>query len=445
METERIALSQRERDRLKVLHEVKQKHLTQVEAAARLKVTDRQVRRMLLRLGERGDHSLVHGLRGRPSNRKLAARLEQKILARLRQRYADFGPTLAAEHLAQEGFTVSRETLRKWMTKAALWRPRAQRVKTVHVWRERRASFGELLMQDSSPFRWLEDRGPACQLIALIDDATSRIWGRFAEHDTTEENLRTLEGWLRRYGRPLAHYTDKASIFRKAGPQPLPEQLRGDPLRTQFGRALNELGIEWIAAHSPQAKGRIERLFETLQDRLVKEMRLAGIDSIQGANHFLEMRFLPEWEQRFTVVPRLSGNAHRPLGREHRLQEILSVRVARKVAQDYTVSWDGVRWGVPREEVCAGLSGADVEIERRLDGSHWLRFRKRYLRLRHCPDSRPRFASPSGLRPAGLAKQKTQPPREFKPKWHVPQTHPWRRPWKRTFLPCEKEDISTLR
>jgi len=167
--------------------------------------------------------------------------LEQKILARLRQRYADFGPTLAAEYLTQEGFSVSRETLRKWMTKAALWRPRSQRVKAVHVWRERRASFGELVMQDSSPFRWLEDRGPACQLIALIDDATSRIWGRFAEHDTTEENLRTLEGWLRRYGRPLAQYTDKASIFRTAGPQPLPEQLRGDPLRTQFGRALNEL------------------------------------------------------------------------------------------------------------------------------------------------------------------------------------------------------------
>jgi transposase len=445
METERIALSQRERERLRVLHEVKQKHLTQVEAAARLKVTDRQVRRMLLRLRDRGDHSLVHGLRGRPSNHKLAVRLEQKILARLRQRYADFGPTLAAEHLAQEGFSVSRETLRKWMTKAALWRPRAQRGKAVHVWRERRACFGELLMQDSSPFRWLEDRGPACQLIALIDDATSRIWARFTEHDTTEENLRTLEGWLRRYGRPLAHYTDKASIFRKAGPQPLPEQLRGDPLRTQFGRALNELGIEWIAAHSPQAKGRIERLFETLQDRLVKEMRLAGIDSIQGANHFLEMCFLPEWEQRFTVQPRNPRNAHRRLDREHRLEEILSVRAARKVAPDHTVSWDGVRWGVPREEVCAGLRGAEVEIERRLDGSHWLRFRKRYLRLRHCPDPPPRFASPSGLRPPGPANQKAQPPKEFKPKWHVPQTHPWRRPWKRTFLPCDNQDISTLR
>ena len=300
-------------------------------------------------------------------------------------------------------------------------------------------------MQDSSPFRWLEDRGPACQLIALIDDATSRIWGRFTEHDTTEENMRTLEGWLQRYGRPLAHYTDKASIFRTAGPQPLPEQLRGDPLRTQFGRALNELGIEWIAAHSPQAKGRIERLFETLQDRLVKEMRLAGIDSIPGANHFLEMRFLPEWEQRFTVAARNPRNVHRRLGHEQHLQEILSVRVARKVAQDHTVSWDGNRWGLVRGEVCAGLRGAAVEIERRLDGSHWLRYRGRYLHLRACPEPVRTSASPSGLRPPGLAEQKARPKTESKPKYHVPAEHPWRRPWKRTFLLCEKPDISTLR
>ena len=185
METERMALSQRERDRLKVLHDVKQKQVTQVEAAQRLELTDRHIRRLLLQVRERGDRAVIHGLRGRPSNRKLAAQLEQKILARIRQRYADFGPTLAAEHLAKEGLLVSRETLRKWMAKAALWRPRSQRVKAIHVWRERRARFGELVMQDSSPFRWLEDRGPACQLIALIDDATSRIWARFTEHDTT--------------------------------------------------------------------------------------------------------------------------------------------------------------------------------------------------------------------------------------------------------------------
>src|SRR6266849_3605777 len=349
METERIALSQGERDRLKVLHELQQGRLTQVAAAQRMKLTARQVRRLVLRLREEGDRAVIHGLRGRPSNRKFAVCFERKVLARVGQRYADFGPTLAAEHLAKEGFLLSRETLRKWMSKAAFWRPRCQRVKKIHVWRERRASFGELVMQDSSPLHWLEDRGPACQLIALIDDATSRIWGRFTEHDSTEENLKTLGGWLRRYGRPVAHYTDRNSIFRTTRPAQWAEQLRGDPARTQFGRALNELGIAWIAAQSPQAKGRIERLFETLQDRLVKEMRLAGIATLEAANRFLELHFIPEWEQRFTVASRRSGNAHRPLGPDQHLEQILSVRVARQVAQDHTVSWEGNRWGVLRD------------------------------------------------------------------------------------------------
>ena len=447
METERIALSQRERDRLHVLHELQQGRFTQFTAAQRMKLTARQVRRLLLRLREEGDRAVMHGLRGRPSNRKFAVSFERKVLARVGQRYADFGPTLAAEHLAKEGLALSRETLRKWMSKAAFWRPRCQRVKKIHVWRERRASFGELVMQDSSPFRWLEERGPVCQLIAVIDDATIRFYARFTEHDTTDENLRTFGEWVRRYGRPLAHYTDKNSIFRTSAPAPLGEQLRGEKACSHFGRALRELGIEWIAAHSPQAKGRIERLFETLQDRLVKEMRLAGIDSIAAANHFLEMRFLPEWEERFTVAPRRPRNAHRRLDRDQRLEEILSVRVGRQVADDHTVSWDGNRWGVPREEVCAGLRGAQVEIERRLDGSHWLRFRGRYLRLRHCPASLRPSASPSGLRPPGLAEQIARPKNKIKikPKYHVPTKHPWRKPWNRTFLSCEKPDISTLR
>ena len=443
METERITLSQRERDRLQVLHDLQQGRLTQVVAAQRMKLTDRQVRRLLQRWREQGDRAVIHRLRGRPSNRKFAVSFQRKVLARVGQRYADFGPTLAAEHLAQEGLALSRETLRNWMTQAAFWRPRRQRVKKIHVWRERRASFGELVMQDSSPFRWLEDRGPACQLIAVIDDATSRIHAQFVEHDTTEQNLRTLGGWLRRYGRPLAHYTDKNSIFRSNRPAAIREQLRGERAHSQFGRALQELGIEWIAAQSPQAKGRIERLFATLQDRLVKEMRLAGIASIEAANHFLKTRFLPEWEQRFTVAPRNPRNAHRQLGRAQRLDEILSVRAVRKVAQDHTVSWEGNLWGVPREEVCAGLRGAAVEIERRLDGSHWLRYRGRYLHLRPCPQSLRPSASPSGLRPPGLADPTPRP--KIKPKYHVPAEHPWRKPWKRTFLSCEKPDISTLR
>src|SRR6202795_4146288 len=445
METERIALSQRERDRLRVLHEIRQKQITQREAASRLKISDRNIRRLLVDLGKGGDRAVIPGLRGRPSNRRLAAGWARKILRRVRERYADFGPTLAAEHLAQEGLLVSRETLRKWMVAASLWRPRVQRIKTIHVWRERRASFGELVMQDSSPFRWLEERGPACQLIAVIDDATSRFYARFTEHDTTEENLRTFGEWLRRYGRPVAHYTDKNSIFRSSDAMLLREQLRGEKARSHFGRALHELGIEWIAAHSPQAKGRIERLFATLQDRLVKEMRLAGIANIEAANHFLETRFLPEWEQRFTVAPRNPRNAHRQLGRAQRLDEILSVRGVRTVAQDHTVSWEGNLWGLTREEVCAGLRGAAVEIERRLDGSHWLRYRGRYLHLRPCPQPLRPSASPSGLRPPGLAEQTPRPKTESKPKYHVPAGHPWRKPWKRTFLSCEEEDISTLR
>jgi hypothetical protein len=444
METERIALSQTERDRLHVLHELEQGRLKQVEAAQRMKLSDRQVRRLQLRLRKEGDRAVIHRLRGRPSNRKFAVSFQRKVLARVSERYADFGPTLAAEHLAEEGVALSRETLRKWMTQAAFWRPRSQRVKKIHVWRERRASFGELVMQDSSPFRWLEDRGPACQLIAVIDDATSRLHAHFVEHDTTEENLRTLGGWLQRYGRPMAHYTDKNSIFRSNRPAAIREQLQGERPRSQFGRALQELGIEWIAAQSPQAKGRIERLFATLQDRLVKEMRLAGIDHMEAANHFLETRFLPEWEHRFTVTPRNPRDAHRRLGREQLLKEILSVRVVRTVAQDHTVSWEGNLWGVTREDVCAGLRGAAVEIERRLDGSHWLRYRGRYLHLRPCPKP-VRSASPSGLRPPGLAEPTTRPTNKIKPKYHVPAEHPWRKPWNRTFLSCEEPDISTLR
>ncbi len=445
MEEERIELNERERDRLKVLHEVQEGHLQQLEAAQRLRLTDRHVRRLLARLRAEGDRGLVHRLRGRPSNRKIPEAIEQRGLRQLRQpRYAGFGPTLAAEHLARHGLRVSRETLRRWMSQAGLWQPRRPRRKPVHVWRPRRAAFGELVMMDSSPYAWLEDRGPAGQLIALIDDATSRVWGRLVRHDSSEENLRTLGGWLERHGRPRALYTDQNSLFVTSRPAQWPEQLRDEPARTQFGRALAELGIEWIGAHSPQAKGRIERLFGTLQDRLVKEMRLAEIATLEDANRFLEITFWPFWEQRFTVQPASSSNAHRGLERTHRLQQILSVRVVRTVAADHTVKWDGRCWGVPREQVCAGLRGARAEIERRLDGTHWLRFRGRYLALHPCPAA-PRPASPSGLRPAGLADQKPKPQTKIKTKYSPPPDHPWRKPWKRTFLLGRKPDISTLR
>jgi len=436
MKEERIALSQRERDRVKVLYEVERKHLRQREAAERLGWSARHIRRLLRRVGAEGDRGLVHRLRGRPSNRKISSAVQRRIVAEVERRYRDFGPTLACEHLARQGLGVSREALRQWLIQAGLWKPRRQRVEAVHVWRERRAACGELVMMDSSEFRWLEERGPTLQLIALIDDASSRFWGRLVEHDSTEENLRTLEQWLRRYGRPEALYTDRGSVFAVNRLAPLDEQLAGEPAQSQFGRALRELGIEWIAAHSPQAKGRIERLFGTLQDRLVKELRLAGVSTIEQANRFLQEVFVPFWEQRFTVVPRQSQDAHRSLGR-YRLEQILSVREARSVANDYTVRWAGQRWAIPRAEVRPGLRGARVQVERRLDGSVWVRFRDGYLSLQLCPAAAAVLAaSPSGLRPPGLAAKTKR-----KTKYVPPPTHPW----KRTLLLGRKADISTLR
>jgi len=308
----------------------------------------------------------------------------------------------------------------------------------VHVWRERRAAFGELVRMDSSPFAWLEERGPKRRHMALFDDATSCFWGRFAEPDSTEENFRTLEGWLRRDGRPLALYTDKDSLFVANRPAQLDEQLRGQPARTQIGRALEELGIEWIGAHSPPAKGRIERLFGTLQDRLVKEMRLADVHTLEQANRFLQETFLPFWEERFTVTPRQPHDAHQALGREYRPEQILSVREPRSVAPDYTLRWQGQVWAIPRAEVRAGLRGARLEVERRLDGSLWARFRGSYLSLHPCPLAPPRSATPFGLRPPGVAdKTKSQ----TKTKYIPPPGHPWRR----TFLSGKRPDISILR
>ena len=434
MEEERISMSTRERERWKVLQQVEEGHLRQIEAARRLGLTDRYVGRLQARLRTAGDQGRVHRLRGRRSNRKIAEVVRQRTVGELRQpRYDGFGPTLAADYLARNGIGVSRETLRKWMSQAGFWRPRRQRVKSVHVWRPRRSAFGELVMMDSSPYRWLEERGPACHLVALIDDATSRAWGRLVEHDSTEENLRTLGGWLERHGRPLALYTDKNSLFVTSRRPEREEELRDMPARTQFGRALAELNIQWIAAHSPQAKGRIERMFGTLQDRLVKQMRWAAIDTLEAANRFLEITYWPSWQERFAVPPARSSDAHRSLERPHRLEQILSVRVARMVASDHTVSWKAQRWGLRREDVCAGLRGARAEIERRLDGSHWLRFRGRCLPLQACPDA-PRPTSPSGLRPPGLAGRKSKPHTQTKTHYSPPPDHPWRKAWKRTFL-----------
>ncbi len=378
-------MSGRDRDRLKVLHEVERGHLTQKQGGGQLGVTDRWVRKLLIRMRKEGDGGILHRLRGRRSNRRMGEKARAKAIRLVQGRYRGFGPTLASEYLAREHeLRVSRETLRKWLMEAGLWRRKRRRVEAIHTWRPRRSCWGELVQWDTSEHEWLEGRGEKIYLIALLDDATSRMLGRFVRHDSTEENLRMLGRYAEKWGRPRAVYTDKAGLFRVNRPPSREEDLAAEPARTQVGRALAELGVEWIAAHSPQAKGRIERCFGTLQDRLVKGLRLAGAKTLEEANAYLEQVFLPEWEERFTVPAASAINAHRPLGREHDLAAILSQVESRVVMNDYTLRLEGQSYQMARAGIVAGLRGSRVRVEKRLDGTVAVRFRNHYLPIRRC-------------------------------------------------------------
>jgi DNA-binding Lrp family transcriptional regulator len=382
MGEDRLAMSQKERDRLKVLHEASKGQITQKQAAEQLRLSERQVRRLARKLRERGDGAVVHGLQGQASNRRMSADVERRAIEELsREECRDFGPTFAAQHVSHLlGIKVGRDTMRKWLLAAGLWQSRKRKVNTIHQWRERRACFGELVQWDTSDHDWLEGRGERLHLIAMIDDATSRVYARFVRHDSAEENMRVLWAWLERYGRPLAFYTDKAAMFetaRKSGNGQEPRLVQ----QTQITRALAEFGIERISAHSPQAKGRIERFFNTAQDRLVKQLRLAGASTIEAANAYLEIEFLPDWEQRFAIPPANSTNAHRPLTDLHNLAATLSRVELRTIATDYTVQFGGKRYQIARSSVRAGMKGQKVRVEARLDGSIAMRLSAVYLEI----------------------------------------------------------------
>jgi len=387
-------MSQRDRDRLKVLHEAEKGHLTQRQAGERLKRSARWVRKLVARLRKEGDGGILHRLRGRASKRKIPEAVRQKAVRLVRREYADFGPTLAAEYLAEKHrVRVSKETLRQWLMAAGVWKRKRRRVEEVHVWRARRPCRGELVQWDTSEHDWLEGRGPRLCLVAMLDDASSRAWARFEEHDTTEANLRLLGTYLERWGRPVEFYTDKDSLFTVNRPARPAADEAGEEALTQIGRALRELGMGWIPAHSPQAKGRIERFFGTAQDRLVKGMRKAGVRSGEEANTYLEQEYLPLWNRRFAQEPANPTEAHRPLGREHDLAAILSHGESRVVANDYTLRYAKKLYQIARPDIRPGLRGATVRVEERRDGRVWVRFRDRYVTVSVC-ESRPQPAVP---------------------------------------------------
>jgi transposase len=393
-EQEMLVLSTKERERLKVLHEVKRGHLTQAAAAQQLGITDRGVRKLLVRMKQEGDRGVVHGLRGRASNRRLPESLRTQALKLVQAKYRDFGPTLACEYLARDHqVEVSKETLRRWLVAAGQRRVKRRQAEEVHVWRPRRSCRGELVQWDTSEHDWLEGRGPKLYLVALIDDASSQAYACFVRQESTAENLRVLWDYLERWGRPVEFYTDKSSLFTVNRPPPATEDEAVKEELTQIGRALRELGIGWVAAHSPQAKGRIERFFGTAQDRLVKGLRLAGARTLEEANRYLEETYLPRWNQDFTVVPAGPTDAHRPLRAEHELAAILSQVEERTVTSDYTIRYQGKIYQIARGDIRAGLRGSRVRVEQRLDGSLAVKFRQHGLSVAEC-QPRPKTAAP---------------------------------------------------
>src|SRR3989442_5268965 len=401
MQEGQLLMTQADRDRLVALKKVKKNLITQRAAAEELELSIRQVQRLLDRLQDRGDKAVVHGLRGVPSNRRIEAKIEQQAVKILSAPvYEGFGPTLAAEYLEKKhGIEASKETVRQWMIRGKLWRAKKEKVKQVHCWRPRRSRFGELVQWDTSEHNWLEGRGEELYLIAMIDDATSRLLARFVRHDSTEENMKLLWSYLERFGRPVRFYTDKASLFQTAEKhkrdEPGVEKDAVELPPTQIGRALRELGITWIAAHSPQAKGRVERNFGTAQDRLVKGMRVAGVTTIEQANQYLTQDYLVWWERELTVEAANRDDAHRPLEKSHHLAASLSHVETRQVRNDYTLRWDGKLYQIERQAVTTGLRRADVRVEERLDGSLAVRHGERYVPVSECAaGDQPKAARP---------------------------------------------------
>jgi hypothetical protein len=410
MQEGQLLMTQADRDRLVTVRKTKKRLITQTQAAAELGLSVRQVKRLVYALKKRGDKAVIHGLRGKPSNQRIARSVEVEAIGILSaDLYKGFGPTLASEYLADKhDIEVSKETLRQWMIRAKLWRAKELKVKAIHVWRPRRSRFGELVQWDTSEHDWLEGRGEKLYLIAMIDDATSRLFARFVRHDSTAQNMKLLWGYVEKFGRPLAFYTDKASIFRTAEKRRRDEPgVDKDPVEmppTQIGRALQELGIAWIAAHSPQAKGRVERNFGTAQDRLVKGLRVAGVKTLEQANQYLEESYLVWWQRELTVEPAHPDDAHRPLDKSHSLEASLSHVETRQVRNDYTIPLDAELYQIERQAVVSGLRKASVRVEKRLDGSIAVRFGEQYLPVSRCNAMRKTNAPvkrPSPRRPPG--------------------------------------------
>jgi hypothetical protein len=381
---EQLTMSNREIDKLKVIQNTIDGKLTWPQAAEILSRSERQIGRLCARVREEGNGGVIHGLKGLPSNNKLSEAIIEEAIGLVKQHYSDFGPTFANEHLFEDhDIRVSTNTLRKAMIVAELYKPRSYKPKH-RIWRERRSCVGMLVQLDGSEHDWFEGRGPKCALLVFIDDATSRIlYARFITVEDTVNLMRCTKEYLKINGRPVAIYVDKDSIYKINRQASIDEELRDAMPLSQFTRAMGELGVEMIFANSPQAKGRVERGFRTHQDRLVKELRLAGISDMAAANKFLETVYIAKHNGKFAVAPASRLNAHRPLLKTHRLDGILCVKLNRTLANDYTLRFENKFFQVTKEQDIRIRSRDIVTVEEWLDGSIHLKFKETYLRYKN--------------------------------------------------------------
>jgi transposase len=416
-----LLMSQKELSRLEVLQQVTEHRLTQRAAALRLCLSTRQVRRLVKAYQKLGAAALISKRRAHPSNHRLKEVTCSQALELIRSRYPDFGPTLAHEKLTEEhGLKLSVESVRQLMIREGLWQARPFKQSRLHLLRERRAAFGELVQLDGSPHDWFEGRAPKCTLLVFIDDATSRLMQLlFAPAETTFNYFAAVRRYLLAHGKPVAFYSDKFGVFRVN----IREAQTGTGL-TQFGRAMQELDIELIHAHSPQAKGRVERANQTLQDRLAKELRLRSISTIEGANAFVP-EYLQDYNRRFAVAPRAAMNAHRPLDPSFDLDRVLCLVQTRSLSQHLTFSYQRTLYQIRTERPAYTLRHARVEVREHADGS--LRVEHKGQVLAHevvAGQSLPSRPMPTKARDDQMTKSlKSSPSCQSAPS----PTHPWKR------------------
>lgn len=367
-------MSKKERRRLVALSQVESGHLSVAGAGRVLGLSERQMRRIWRRYQSEGDAGLVHRLRDRPGNRRTDASVRDRALRLYQDHYRDFGCTLACEYLAaRHGLVIDDQTLRRWLIEAKLWR-RRRKSPIKRRRRERRECFGQLVQLDGSEHDWFKGRRPRCVLMVMIDDATSWTLARFFEAETTQASMTVLRQWSLEHGLPLELYPDRHSIYR-VNTQEADEQARRTGKRplTQFGRALAQLGVKLTCAKSPQAKGRVERMNGTLQDRLVKALRLDGLNTIEDANAYLAQTFLPALNARFAVESAHGGDVHQTVS-ETELDEALCFQEQRTVGRDHCVSWRGQVLQLKPNQAQANLSGKRVTLRQSLNGAvsvHW--------------------------------------------------------------------------